>query len=68
VTWPAYRRASRRRRSSRGPGRPRRLRLSLLDWKDDVVAILVDSLDGATFDALTAEADGILASVAFDKD
>jgi hypothetical protein len=45
-----------------------RLRLYLLDWKDDVVAILVDSLDGTTFDALTAEADKILGSVAFDKD
>ena len=45
-----------------------RARLYLLDWKEDVVAILVDSLDGTTFDALTKEADAILASVAFDKD
>jgi hypothetical protein len=44
-----------------------RLRLYLLDWKDDVVAILVDSLDGTTFEALTAEADAILGSVVFDK-
>jgi len=32
-----------------------------------VIAIFVDSLDGTTFDALTASADTILATVRFDK-
>lgn len=44
-----------------------RLRLYLLDWKEDVVAIVVDSLDGTTFDVQTKAADAILSSVVFDE-
>ena len=42
-------------------------RLYLLDGPKDVTAIVIDSLDGTTFAALTAAADKILASVKFDK-
>ena len=42
-------------------------RLYLVTATDNVVvAIFVDSLDGATFDALTAKADAILATLKFD--
>jgi hypothetical protein len=44
-----------------------RARVYLLDGPTDMTAIIVDSLDGTTFDALTAAADKILASVSFDK-
>ena len=44
-----------------------RERLYLLDGPSDVTAIVVDSLDGSTFDSLTAKADKIIASLAFDK-
>ncbi len=44
-----------------------RMRLYLLDGPTDVTAIVVDSLDGTTFDALTAAADKIIGSIAFDK-
>jgi hypothetical protein len=43
------------------------MRLYLLDGPTDVTAIVVDSLDGTTFDALTAAADKIIGSIAFDK-
>ena len=42
-------------------------RLTVLDGKDGPVLIIVDSLDGTTFDSLTAAADTILASVKFDQ-
>ncbi len=42
-------------------------RLYVLDGKDGPVLIIVDSLDGTTFDSLTAAADAILASVKFDQ-
>ena len=42
-------------------------RLYLVTATDNVVvAIFVDSLDGATFDSLTVKADAILATVKFD--
>jgi hypothetical protein len=44
-----------------------RARLFLLDGPEDTTTIVIDSLDGTTFDALTAEADKILGSVGFDK-
>jgi hypothetical protein len=44
-----------------------RMRLYLLDGPTDVTAIVVDSLDGTTFDTLAAKADKILASVKFDQ-
>ena len=40
-------------------------RVYLLTSPDGVFAIIVDSLDGTTFDALTRVADGLLASVQF---
>ncbi len=42
-------------------------RLYALDGKDGAVLILVDSLDGTTFEALTRAADTILATVKFDQ-
>lgn len=44
-----------------------RMRLYVLQEKDDLIAIVVDSLDGTTFEALTKAADQILASVRFDS-
>lgn len=44
-----------------------RMRLYLLDGPTDLTAVVVDSLDGTTFETLTAKADKILASMAFDK-
>jgi hypothetical protein len=41
-------------------------RLYALDGKDGAVVILVDSLDGMTFDSVTKAADAILATVKFD--
>jgi hypothetical protein len=47
---------------------PERQRLYLLEAPDDgVVAIFVDSIDGTTFDEMTAAADEILSTVTFDK-
>lgn len=46
---------------------PERQRLYLLEAPDNVIAIFVDSLDGTTFDEITAAADEILATVEFDK-
>jgi len=42
-------------------------RLYALDGKDGAVLILVDSLDGTTFDSLTTAADAILTTVKFDQ-
>jgi len=50
-----------------GAATSERMRLYLLDGPTDMTAIVVDSLDGTTFESLTAAADKILASVAFDK-
>ena len=44
-----------------------RIRLYLLDTNEDMIAIAVDSLDGTTFDALTATAEDLLRSVTFDE-
>ena len=44
-----------------------RIRLYLLETKDDMIAIAVDSLDGTTFDALTTTTEDILRSVRFDE-
>jgi hypothetical protein len=44
-----------------------RQRMYVLSAKSGVVLIFVDSLDGTTFDDLTAAADKILATVTFDK-
>ncbi len=41
-------------------------RLYLLSGKDYVLAIFVDSLDGATFESMTAAADKILGTLTFD--
>jgi hypothetical protein len=47
---------------------PERQRLYLLEASDGgVVAIFVDSLDGTTFDEMTAAADEILPTIEFDK-
>ena len=43
-----------------------RMRLYVLQNKDDLVAIVVDSLDGTTFEAITKAADQILPSVRFE--
>jgi hypothetical protein len=48
-----------------GSAGPEMQRLYLLSASDGVVAIFVDSLNGKTFDSLTAKADTILASVTF---
>ncbi len=45
---------------------PEKLRLYLLSAKDGVVAIAVDSLDGATFEDLTQRASQVLATLKFD--
>jgi hypothetical protein len=50
-----------------GAATSERMQLYLLDGPTDVTAIVVDSLDGTTFDTLAAKADKILASVKFDK-
>ena len=50
-----------------GAATSERMQLYLLDGPTDVTAIVVDSLDGTTFDSLTAKADKIIASMAFDK-
>jgi len=50
-----------------GTSSSERQRLYLLTAKDGVVAIFVDSWDGTTFDALTKEADPIVASLRFDQ-
>lgn len=50
-----------------GAATSERMQLYLLDGPKEMTAIVVDSLDGTTFDALTAQADKILASVKFDK-
>jgi hypothetical protein len=50
-----------------GAATSERMQLYLLDGPTDVTAIVVDSLDGTTFDTLTAKADKILASIKFDK-
>ena len=42
-------------------------RMYVLDGKDGPVLILVDSLDGTTFEALTKAADAILATVTFEQ-
>ena len=42
-------------------------RLYVLDGKDGAVLIMVDSLDGTTFESVTTAADAILASVKFDQ-
>jgi len=44
-----------------------RERMVVLDSKDGVVVIFVDSIDGTTFDTMTKAADTILATVKFDK-
>ncbi len=44
-----------------------RQRLYLLTASDGIVAIVVESVDGTTFDAITKTADTILGSVVFDK-
>ena len=44
-----------------------RQRLDVLDSKDGVAVIFVDSLDGTTYDALIKRADAILATVKFDQ-
>ena len=44
-----------------------RMRLYLLKAKDTVVAIVADSLDGTTWDDLTATTDKLLKTVAFDR-
>jgi hypothetical protein len=44
-----------------------RMRLYLLDGPTDVTAIVVDSLDGTTFDTLSARADKILPTIKFDR-
>jgi hypothetical protein len=49
-----------------GSAGPERQRLYLLSVKDGVLAIFVDSLDGATFDALNQTADAVIRSVKFD--
>jgi hypothetical protein len=50
-----------------GVANSEKVRLYLLDAGDDVIAIAADSLDGTTFEALTAEADQLLGSVTFDQ-
>jgi len=50
-----------------GAATSERMQLYLLDGPKEMTAIVVDSLDGTTFDALTAQADKILASVKFDR-
>ena len=44
-----------------------RERLYLLQAKDSVVAVIADSLDGRTWDDLTATTDKLLKTVQFDK-
>jgi len=44
-----------------------RQRMYVLDGKDGAVLIIVDSLDGTTFDSLTMAADTILETVKFDQ-
>ena len=46
---------------------PERMRIYLLTAEDGPIAIVVDSLDGTTFDDLTNAADEILATVRFDQ-
>lgn len=48
-----------------GSAGPESQRLHLLTANDGVVAIFVDSLDGTTFDTLSALADTVLASATF---
>ena len=50
-----------------GAATSERMQLYLLDAPGDLTAIVVDSLDGTTFDTLTAAADKIIASMVFDK-
>lgn len=49
-----------------GVAGPERERYYVLTARDGVVLIVVDSLDGTTFDALTTAADAILATAKFD--
>jgi hypothetical protein len=44
-----------------------RMQLYLLDGPTDITAIVVDSLDGTTWDTLTAAADRIIKTMVFDK-
>ena len=41
--------------------------MDVLAARDGVVLVIVDSLDGTTYDSLVKKADAILATVAFDK-
>jgi hypothetical protein len=50
-----------------GTASSERQRMYVLETKGGVVLIFVDSLDGTTFDSLTAAADTILATVKFDQ-
>jgi hypothetical protein len=50
-----------------GIGSSEKQRIDVLATKDGVVLIIVDSLDGTTFDHLTRKADAILATVKFDR-
>jgi hypothetical protein len=51
-----------------GAATSERMQFYLLDASTDLTAIVVASFDGTTFDTLTAAADKIIASMAFDKD
>ena len=42
-------------------------RMDVLATKDGVVLVIVDSLDGTTYDSLVKKADTILSTVTFDK-
>src|SRR3954453_7649419 len=49
-----------------GIGSSEKQRMDVLAAKDGVVLVMVDSLDGTTYDSLTRQADTILSSVKFD--
>ncbi|MFL5643490.1 MAG: hypothetical protein ACJ77C_11380 [Chloroflexota bacterium] len=49
-----------------GIGSSEKQRMDVLATKDGVVLVMVDSLDGTTYDSLTRQADTILSSVKFD--
>ena len=50
-----------------GIGSSEKQRMDVLATKDGVVLIIVDSLDGTTYDSLVKKADTILSTVTFDK-
>jgi hypothetical protein len=50
-----------------GIGSSEKQRMDVLAAKDGIVLVIVDSLDGTTYDSLTKKADAILSTVKFDK-